>query len=179
MGVMIASLLWGFSEATLFFIIPDVLLSAVALRSGKKAMIACCYSLVGALIGGSILYAWGTSLPAKSAQIIEQVPAIDQQMMREVRESLTTDGLIAMVLGPARGIPYKIYAITANQVGISYFAFLSASIPARFLRFFLVSILTWFISTSILKKQNMQVKYSIWAAVWIMVYILYFINNPS
>lgn len=45
MGLMIASLLWGFSEATLFFIIPDVLLSAIALKSGKKAFKACFYAL--------------------------------------------------------------------------------------------------------------------------------------
>jgi membrane protein YqaA with SNARE-associated domain len=179
MGVMIASLLWGFSEATLFFIIPDVLLSAVALRSGKKAVNACFCALIGALIGGSILYVWGAGQPSESAQIIERVPAIDQTMIREVKVSLASDGLIAMVLGPTKGIPYKIYAITANSVGISYLTFLIASIPARFLRFFLVSILTWSISTYVLKKQSMKIKYTIWAAVWIIIYIFYFLNNPS
>jgi membrane protein YqaA with SNARE-associated domain len=179
MGIMIASLLWGFSEATLFFIIPDVLLSAIALHSGKKAMRACLYALLGALIGGSILYFWGAYQPMESAKIIEKIPAINQAMMQEVRTSLSSDGLLAMILGPTKGIPYKIYAITANSIGISYPAFLLASIPARFLRFFLVSTLTWAISTYILKKQNMKVKYTIWALTWIIIYFFYFLNNPS
>jgi membrane protein YqaA with SNARE-associated domain len=179
MGIMIASLLWGFGEATLFFIIPDVLLSAIALHSGKKAIFACIYALVGALIGGSILYAWGAYEPTESASVIEKVPAIDTAMMQEVKTSLTNDGLLAMVLGPTKGIPYKIYAITAHEVGISYGAFLAASIPARFIRFFVVTILTWLISTYILKKQKIKVKYYIWALAWFIIYFLYFWNNPS
>ena len=33
MGLNRIALLWGFSEATFFFIVPDVLLSIVALKS--------------------------------------------------------------------------------------------------------------------------------------------------
>ena len=45
--------LWGFAEATVFFIVPDVLLSWLALRSPKSGLIACLFALLGALIGGS------------------------------------------------------------------------------------------------------------------------------
>ena len=37
MGLSVAALLWGFAEATLFFIVPDVLLSAIAVRRGRGA----------------------------------------------------------------------------------------------------------------------------------------------
>jgi membrane protein YqaA with SNARE-associated domain len=179
MGIVIASILWGFAEATLFFIIPDVLLSAVALRSGKKAFYACCYALLGALIGGTIMYFWGVTNPASSYQIVEKVPAIDQAMMQEVKTSLASDGLLSMILGPAKGIPYKIYAITASGVGISYAAFLLSSIPARFGRFFLVTLLAWAIGKYALPKWSLKSKFIIWAVAWLIIYTLYFWNNPS
>jgi len=179
MGVIIASLLWGFGEATLFFIIPDVLLSAIALQRAKRAFYACLYALIGALIGGTIMYMWGANAPIESVDIVEKVPAIDHTMLQEVKTSLSDDGLLAMILGPTKGIPYKIYAITAYQAGISYIAFLLASIPARFIRFFLVTSLTWLISRYLLKHQSMKIKYSIWAVAWLIIYVIYFWNNPS
>jgi membrane protein YqaA with SNARE-associated domain len=176
---MIVSLCWGFAEATLFFLIPDVLLSAIALKSGKKALIACAFALLGALIGGTIMYFWGISDPAASQYVVEKVPAIDPSKLQEVKSSLSSDGLIAMILGPAKGIPYKIYAITAASTGISFFAFFLASIPARFGRFFLVTLISWLIGTYLLQKWSLKQKYIVWAIVWLIIYVIYFWNNPS
>jgi hypothetical protein len=38
--------LWGIAEATFFFIVPDVLLSWLALSSHRRGLIACVFAVV-------------------------------------------------------------------------------------------------------------------------------------
>jgi membrane protein YqaA with SNARE-associated domain len=179
MGLMVGVFIWGFAEATFFFIIPDVLLSAIALYSGKKAIIACLYALLGALIGGTMIYTWGAIDTKSSIAFVESIPAINHQMVMEVKHDLKEEGLIAMILGPTRGIPYKIYAISTNGLGISYLAFLVASIPARFIRFLFVTFLFWVIGKYLCKNFSIRGKYGVWAATWFIIYVIYFSGNPS
>ena len=58
LGYIIASL-WGFAEATLFFFVPDIWISILALKNGRQGLIACFYSFVGAVVGGLIMYYLG------------------------------------------------------------------------------------------------------------------------
>ena len=44
-------------------------------------------------------------------------------------------GLAAILLGPLRGTPYKIYAVEWGAMHASFAGFLLISIPARYLRF--------------------------------------------
>ena len=62
-AAQIVAFAWGFAEATLFFIVPDVPLTGVgcrSLRAGLKAMSA---ALVGALLGGMLMYNAGAAAP--------------------------------------------------------------------------------------------------------------------
>ena len=48
-------------KRSLFFIVPDVWISFVAVRRGWKAGVwAACFACLGALIGGSVMYVWGS-----------------------------------------------------------------------------------------------------------------------
>src|SRR3546814_8042489 len=49
------SLLWGFAEATVFFVVPDVWISRRALSSWRAALRRCGFALAGALVGGVLL----------------------------------------------------------------------------------------------------------------------------
>ena len=51
LGVNLGAAVWGFAEATLFFIVPDVLLSWIALHAPRKALVACLWAVVGAPSG--------------------------------------------------------------------------------------------------------------------------------
>src|SRR5699024_12531717 len=88
-----------------------------------------------------IMYVLGIYQFEGIAGFVEKVPAINESMMEEVKGSLQNEGLIAMILGPTKGIPYKIYAIYANQLGIGFISFILASIPARFIRFYVTGLL--------------------------------------
>jgi len=49
--------LWGLAEATLFFIVPDVFLSLVALRDRRAALVACGWAIPGHLsLSSSLLH---------------------------------------------------------------------------------------------------------------------------
>lgn len=178
MLLMALAFLWGLAEATFFFIIPDVILTFIAIHGFREGFDASLLALAGALLGGSIMYVWGTSQYDDAYRFVGRVPAIQKKMLRGVKASLDERGLIAMVLGPIRGIPYKTYAILAPQAGIGFFAFFLASIPARFVRFFLTSVCAWFLANILFASIPMSAKYGVWGIVWIIVYILYFSLHP-
>lgn len=179
MGWVIFALGWGLAEATLFFIVPDVYLTFLALQSGKKAFKACWWALAGALLGGTIMYMWGTLQPQVSLQMVERVPAINEEMIAEVDRNMQTKGLWAMILGPAQGIPYKIYAVMAAQQNIPFLLFLLASLPARVIRFLLTTALAWIISKYLFTRLSIKTKYWILTCFWLVFYTGYFLMNPS
>ena len=69
---------WGLVEATVFFIVPDVLLTYLALKDPRRATKACIWTLVGALVGGIVMFCWGHYDPKSAAGFLTQIPAIDE-----------------------------------------------------------------------------------------------------
>lgn len=177
---MIIAGLWGFAEATLFFIVPDVWLSLIAVRRGlTPALIACGFAVAGALLGGAILYAWGVTDPGSAREALDWIPAIDKGLIKDVRRSLSRDGVGALFVGPLTGVPYKIYAVEASAAGISMLAFLSVSIPARLLRFAAVTVVAWTISRLLERHANRFIRTLILLAVWAAFYAIYLSVMPN
>lgn len=176
--LMLLAFVWGLAEATFFFIIPDMIITLIALHGFRHGLDASLLALAGALVGGSVMYIWGASTYNNAYRFVRRVPAIQAKMIDNVQTSLQEKGLIAMVLGPIRGIPYKIYAIMAPRTGIRFITFFLASIPARFIRFFLTMLLAWFLAEVVFASIPMYVKYIIWAIAWVIVYVIYFSIHP-
>lgn len=170
--------IWGFAEATFFFIIPDVILTLIAMHGLRRGMTACLIALFGAMLGGIVIYFAATYDFAVVYQFIVNVPGISNQMMTSVEESLQEQGVIAMVVGPIKGIPYKTFAMMVPVTDISFATFILATIPARFIRFIATSLLAWWLANIVFKKVPMWVKYIIWLLVWMLVYIIYFSIHP-
>jgi len=84
-GVLWAGFAWGFAEATLFFIVPDVLLTLVALFSFRRSarLLACI--LLGALTGGAIMFYLGAKDPAQARQVVLRVPFVSQAMFEKTQ----------------------------------------------------------------------------------------------
>jgi membrane protein YqaA with SNARE-associated domain len=137
----LAALAWGFAEATLFFIVPDVLLTWFALRSPRAARAACVWATAGALLGGTVMHSWGASDPGSARAALERLPAIGRASCDAVGAQLRAQGVAAVFLGPIRGTPYKVYAVQAGVLAINLPLFLAVSLPARLIRFLLVTTL--------------------------------------
>lgn len=129
--------LWGLAEGTLFFIVPDVLISLVALVRPRNAWRHILVAIAGSMLAGIMLFGWSSQSPKSAAHAVAGVPLVNAEMFTQVDQSLRTHGKSAVMLGPLRGIPYKVYAVEAPRF-LSEAAFLSITIPARGLRFVLV-----------------------------------------
>ncbi|MGH7645928.1 MAG: hypothetical protein ACREMR_10125 [Gemmatimonadales bacterium] len=165
--------LWGLAEATLFFIVPDVFLSLVAVRDRRGALIACGWAVAGALAGGLVMYQWGRADPGAARAALDAVPAIGAAMIVEVERGLAATGLPALVLGPLIGTPYKIYAVAGGGLGLGLGPFLLVSVPARGVRFVLVTLVAAWVSRGPLAAWPLGRKRAVALAVWVAFYGVY------
>lgn len=171
-GVNLSALAWGFAEATLFFLVPDVLLTWIALRHARAAWRACLWTLAGALVGGAVMYLWGATAPVWARAALEHVPAVSAAMCDDVAEQLRTQGTLALFVGPITGTPYKIYAVQAGAARTGLGTFLLVSVPARLLRFVIVTGLVVLICRWL--PRTLAVRQGMHLVVWVAFYGWYF-----
>jgi len=179
MVMMIASFIWGFSEATFFFIIPDVLLSYYALKNDnlKNIFLINIICITGAAIGGTVIFIMSTVNHANVVDFMLSVPAIHTYMLDHVEAEMSANTFLALVTGPLFGVPYKLFAAFA-PLYTNIFIFILFSIPARLIRFIIVSLMAYYFSHKIFKNLSLKVKTLIWLFVWMVVYIIYFSIHP-
>lgn len=131
---------WGFAEATAFFIVPDVWTSRIALRSPRRGMASTADALAGALAGGLCMYAVGRSVdPERCRELVTKIPGIDRPLVEETEQAVLRSPEVALLLGPPRGVPYKLFALAHGRQRRSLGHFLVVSVPARWVRFALVT----------------------------------------
>ncbi len=172
---MLIAGLWGFAEATLFFLVPDIWLTAIAVRRGlKPALLACLAALAGALLGGLAMYGWGVSNPETARAVLDWVPGINVTMITEVQTALNEGGAMAMFLGPLQGVPYKIYAVEAAGAGVGLATFLAISVPARLLRFLMLTVAVLAISRALSGHVDPRFRTGLLTGAWIVFYAAYF-----
>ncbi len=178
MGMSVAAL-WGFAEATLFFLVPDVWLSALALSDLRTALKACVSALVGALAGGVLMFAWGAWDPGSALSCLDRLPAIFPAMLERVDVEVRARGASALLTGPWGGIPYKIYAVQSGRRGVSLVGFLLWSVPGRLVRFVLVTLLAAGLCRLMPKAWTVS-RRTLWhAAAWVTFYSVYFLRMPN
>jgi membrane protein YqaA with SNARE-associated domain len=170
---------WGFSEATFFFIVPDVLLTLIGCRALRPALKASVAALVGALAGGALMYLLGAREPTFARVVLDHIPAIGPALIARVGGQINEIGLMAVLLGPLKGIPYKIYAVEWGARGGSILAFMLISIPARYVRFLVTALIARAIARLIepLTQHQALTEMIILFVMWIAFYSFYFARS--
>lgn len=167
--------LWGIAEATVFFIVPDVWISFVALRHGWKAgVLAACLACIGALIGGAIMYLWGSNDTEAARQLLDAIPAISPGMIWVTGYQLKDPGLVSMIFGAFTGVPFKIYAVEAGAIGTGLSAFLGMAVIARLMRFVLGALIAAAAANFLRRFFSERTMLSLLAGFWILFYAWYF-----
>lgn len=134
--------LWGFAEATLFFVVPDVLLTWIAARYGASHAVRASFAAVaGAVLGGVVMYMWAAQDPDMARTMVGAIPAISASMVSEVGADVQNAGATAIFAGGFTGVPYKIYAVESGAAGIGMAWFVLATFAARLIRFLASSFL--------------------------------------
>jgi membrane protein YqaA with SNARE-associated domain len=166
---------WGFAEATLFFIVPDVLLTWIAIQRPNRALAACVIATVGALAGGAVTFAWGRADHVSARAAMEALPGISPALADRVEADLAERGLVALVVGPARGVPYKLYAAAWGANGGDLLPFLAVSVPARLARFAAIALLAAGLRAIVFARRSLATCRAIHVVAWVAFYAWYFL----
>lgn len=164
---------WGLAEGMLFFLVPDMILSVIALHSLRRSLGCCLWAVAGAMAGGTVMYLWGHHDPVVALRVVDAVPAIPADMLVKVHTALSTDGLPAMIWGPLIGIPYKIYAVQSGALGLSLPGFVLMTIPARIARFVITCVGFNLVARGLRRYFGPRVVAGGWALFWVMNYAIY------
>jgi membrane protein YqaA with SNARE-associated domain len=169
---------WGLAEATMFFIVPDVLLTRIAiLRGWRQALRACCWALAGAMVGGALVYyAAATGHSTGLARWFDWLPGISPSLLAQAHDGLEDHGLVVLWRGAFGGIPYKLYAMQAGAMHIGWMTFLLVSAVSRLARFAATSMVAWVLAKTVLRFCSRAYLQAIHVAVWVAFYAVYFIR---
>jgi len=150
------------------------LLSWYAIQNYRKALLASSYTVLGALVGGALLWWWG-GVDADSARaLFVEIPAINEALIAKVQSQLREFDLLSLFVGPIKGIPYRIYILEAANIGYGLVVLLLVSIPARLVRFLTVALVLGAFG------QLLQLRYTLRAVqiahitLWSLFYAWYF-----
>ncbi|RIN99445.1 hypothetical protein [Mammaliicoccus sciuri] len=173
---MVIIFIWAFLEGIVFFIIPDVALTYYAIMQKSKFKLLCAnlIAIIGAVLGGIIVYIISIQHLNFVEMIMINIPGIHPYMIKHVIHSLEYKGVLGLIEAPLFGIPYKLYAMMSYHEGISFIIFIIVSFIARLLRFILTSYLAYVLSHIVFKNVNRYIKILLWLIVWIIVYWVYF-----
>lgn len=101
---------WGFAEALVLPVVPDVLLYLLVAIAPRRTAMLFAASVIGALVGTAILYTVATARPEFAASIVLAVPGIDPLMVDAARRQVSGgDPLSLAAFGP--GTPLKAYTV--------------------------------------------------------------------
>jgi len=174
---LVAAAVWGFAEATLFFVVPDVLLTWLAGFRPRVAWPAVAACLVGALLGGGLMFLGAQRDAAGMRNRLDAVPAISRDFIAATGAGLQQDFGAQMLRGGFTGVPYKILAVEAGAGGQSLAEFLAWSVPARLSRWVLLVILGRGVTVLVRRYSKHGADrwlWTLWAAGWSIVYAVYF-----
>lgn len=176
----IAAFVWGFAEATLFFFVPDVLLSYVGLKRGMKAAArASLIAALGAGVGGVIMYLWASANFGAAREAVLAVPAIGEVMAARAEAAMAENWFLATLLGPLSSTPFKLYAILAPAAGAPLPLFALAAIAARLPRFLVVSLGAALIGRALSRWLSERQLLWLLIGAWLLFYALFFALMPN
>ena len=171
-----AAAAWGLAEATLFFVVPDVLLTWLAAFRPRLAWAAVAACLAGALAGGFAMHAAGRDSPGSMRALLDRVPAIDPALVSRTGAALEAGYGRQMLRAGFSGVPYKILAVESGARSRGLATFLGWSVPARLPRWVLVVLVARGVATAVRARMARpdRVLWGLWAALWSIVYGVYF-----
>jgi hypothetical protein len=113
-GGSIAAAFWGVAEATLFFVVPDVLVGWLALRRPRWMLASWLAATVGGIVGAALVHTavrkgWDPD------PVYRALPGTQIGDIRRVRAAIADDSTRAFAMGAISGVPVKIYVAEAAR----------------------------------------------------------------
>ncbi len=157
---------WSAAEAALFFLVADIPISWIAVRSGTRAaMLAALVAALASMLGTAAVLVWAGNDPSGAAAAMAALPAIEPALIAEAAERYR-HGFAAILAGAFSGIPFKLFALeAAREDGIGL---LLAAPLLRLPRFLLVAILVGAISAILRRWMTSRRRMLLLFALWVV-----------
>jgi len=163
---------WSAIEAAIFFLVADIPISWIAVRSGTRAaLLAALVAAVASVVGALAVWAWASHDPAGAAATMAMLPGIDQALIGEAADRYR-HGPHAILAGAFAGIPFKLFALEASKDGSVAFFLLAPLL--RLPRFLLVASFVGGLSHGLSRWQSLRQRLTLLTVLWIAFYAFYF-----
>lgn len=163
--------LWGFAEGTLFFVLPDVLLSLTALFRPRRALAQMGGIVAGAVLAGAVMFTWASGGSGARAAV-GRVPLVSPLMFGRASADFRQFGIWGVCMGPLRGVPYKVYAVEA-PAHFTLWPFLFVTIPARLWRLLAMWMGFAAAGATLRKLGRASLSPALHALFWVVTYVVY------
>jgi len=141
LSAFILGAVWGFLEGTWFILVPDVLLSYIAIASFRRAFVAALGVVVGAMAAACVLYGLVSLDDGTTAVRLERfwsaLPGFRAAMLARASGYLEGHGASGLLWGPESGIPFRVFVLEAYRLEIPLARILLWTPPARLERILL------------------------------------------
>lgn len=132
----------SFLESSMFPIPPDIIMIPMIIARPNRAFVIAAVALVSSVLGGLLGYAIGAlAYDTLGAPILEALGKGDS--MEEFATKFNDLGFWAVLAAGITPFPYKVITIMSGWTGMPLVTFITTSILARGLRFFLVALLLY------------------------------------
>lgn len=169
---VLAAGLWGYAEATRFWLIPDILLVWIGLNRTKSIVPSVVAATIGATLGGAAMH----QNAHEEHPRLTQIPGISDAMLEDAHERFASRGWGAVVRAPIDGIPYKVYATESGVAGTPLAVLIAWTPVARAWRFLLTALAAGLIgavfSRSVHRNEGGWLVATL--CFWVVVYVRYF-----
>jgi hypothetical protein len=172
---------WGFAEASVFFIVPDVWLGFVALFAPRRMPATLAATLAGAAAGVAFLYLATLVRPDELTSLILALPAIAPADLEQARAQLEDDGAGAILPGVVEGRAIKLYVHGAALDGIGLVEVVAFTVLNRLARLLIVgsvmAALGWAGRAIVARRPRAVV--ALYVAAWVVFYAAYFVSHRA
>ncbi|MGJ8626619.1 MAG: YqaA family protein [Sulfitobacter sp.] len=132
----------AFVESSVFPIPPDIIMIPMILAQPRRAWLIASVALVASVLGGLLGYGIGAfAFETIGQPILASLGKSDA--MAEFSERFNDMGFWAVLIAGITPFPYKVITIMSGWTGMPLATFITTSILARGLRFFIVAGLLW------------------------------------
>jgi len=168
---------WSAAEAAIFFIVADVPISWIAVRSGTKAaLLAAIVAALASVAGAAAVLFWAGHDAAGAAATMAALPGIDPALIREAA-SAYHGGPLALLAGSFSGTPFKLFALEAARE--HSIAFLLLAPLVRLPRFLAIALFVGGISRLLERRMTGRQRLSLLLVLWVAFYAWYFSVMPA
>jgi hypothetical protein len=165
---------WSAAEAAIFFIVADVPISWIAVRSGTKAaVLAALVAAVASVVGVLLLWWWSANEPLMPTAVMTLLPGIDGTTL-SIAGDIYSEGYLAVLAASFQGIPFKLFALEAGPS----LPFLLLAPLLRLPRFLAIALFVGAISKFLESWMSVRQRLALLIVLWVAFYTWYFSVMP-